>query len=83
VKKKRGVNLCDYAKWSRPFRAKYKIEISNAKSVLKGSFTPQFVEWLDGLMQCPCWPEVDKHFAPQYLFCNLYQFASKYDFFSF
>lgn len=81
--KKRGVNLCDYAKWSEPFRAKYGIQVSNAKSIMKSSFTPLFSEWIDGLIQCPCWPEVDKHFSPQNLFCNLYQYADKYDIFRF
>jgi len=50
---------------------------------MKLTFTPDFVDWIDGLIQCPCWPEIDKHFAPQHLFCNLYQYADKYDIFRF
>ena len=76
--KKRGVNLCDYARWSPRFEGMY-----GKWSSVKSSFTPKFGIWADGLFNCPCWPETDWHFAPQFNFCNLYQYVDKYDIFRF
>jgi len=67
--KKNVDNLCEYAKWSG--------------TDTKSSITPSFLHWVDGVIQCPSWPEVDNHIAPQHLFCNLYQYADKYDIFRF
>lgn len=76
--KKRGVNLCDYARWSPLYEAKY-----GPWTGKKGGFTPQFDIWADGLFHCPCWPETDWHMAPQFNFCNLYQYVDRYDIFRF
>lgn len=76
--KKRGVNLCDYARWSPYFEPEY-----GQWNNVKASFTPKFDIWADGLFNCPCWPETDWHFAPQFNFCNLYQYVDKYDIFRF
>ena len=76
--KKRGVNLCDYARWSPLFEPEYGKWTGSTSS-----FTPKFDIWADGLFHCPCWPETDWHFAPQFNFCNLYQYVDKFDIFRF
>lgn len=78
--KKRGVNLCDYARWSPLFYDTYGGTYAEMK---KRSFLPSFSVWTDGLFHCPCWPETDWHFAPQNNFCNLYQYVDRYDIFRF
>jgi len=77
--RKRGVNLCDYARWGDQYKTIYGPRWDKRKSPR----TPPFQMWADGLLHCPCWPETDKHFAPQYLFCNLWQFADRFDLFRF
>lgn len=79
--KKRGVNLCDYVRWSPIFKAKY--GQNKHYNDVGRSWTPDFFMWADGLILCPCWPETDKHFAPQSNFCNLYQYVDRYDIFRF
>ena len=77
--KKRGVNLCDYAKWGQQFKAKHGEKWGSKHRTI----TPEFQIWADGLIQCPCWPEVDKHFAQQNLFCNLFQYSDRFQLYRF
>ncbi|ETO24813.1 hypothetical protein RFI_12345, partial [Reticulomyxa filosa] len=77
--RKRGVNLCDYARWGSQYQAVYGTNWDKRIAPR----TPPFQMWVEGLLHCPCWPETDKHFAPQHLFCNLWQFADRFDLFQF
>ncbi|ETO25245.1 hypothetical protein RFI_11889 [Reticulomyxa filosa] len=47
--KKRGVNLCDYARWGNQYRAIYGSRWDKRTSPR----TPPFQMWVDGLLQCP------------------------------
>ncbi len=79
--RRRGSNMCPYAKWGDQFKKKFGQRTGSLRNALK---TPPFFSmWADGLIQCPCWPETDVHFAPQSLFCNLWAYKHLYDVFRF
>ena len=83
--RKRGIGLCNYARWSPLFDSKSFIKpksIEFGARALRDSIPP-FYQWVHGIIHCPCWPEPDKHVAPQNNFCNLYQFYKKFDIFRF
>ncbi len=76
-----GSNLCEYAKWGDLYKRKH--NLSTSQWIPDYPEDPSFQEWADGLLQCPCFPETDNHFAPQSLFCNLWAYKHLYDVFRF